>query len=200
MSEPEHCAPTSELEFVRLLTSEQARLERYVTGLLGDPEAARNVVQETNIVLWQRSADFRPGTSFGAWSRRVAYWQVMAFLRDRRREQIVFSETLVSQLAEHRTQDDSGDDRRVALRSCLANLKRNSLRLIRLRYEDDIPIKQIAAETRQSISAVKMSLLRLRRSLGDCVELRLSEMTSSIDSPAGRTSAPSPHPPPNPQR
>ncbi len=41
-------------EFVRALTNEQLGLLRYVTTLLGDPEAARNVVQETNMVLWQK--------------------------------------------------------------------------------------------------------------------------------------------------
>ncbi len=48
----------SELQFVTLRTSHQGRLFAYVLSLVGDADQARDVMQETNTVLWQKSADF----------------------------------------------------------------------------------------------------------------------------------------------
>lgn len=72
--------------FVQLLTAEQLRLLHYIAKLLGDPNEAQNVLQETNLVLWRKSGEFQAGTNFSAWAHNVAYWQVRAFVRDRQRD------------------------------------------------------------------------------------------------------------------
>ncbi len=64
--------------FVRLMTEHQGRLFAYVYSLLGNPDAANDVLQEVNVVLWRDSKEFRPGTNFKAWSFRIAHFQVMA--------------------------------------------------------------------------------------------------------------------------
>jgi RNA polymerase sigma-70 factor (ECF subfamily) len=46
--------------------------------LLGDLNEAQNVLQETNMVLWRRSADFADGTGVAAWARKVADYQALA--------------------------------------------------------------------------------------------------------------------------
>ena len=63
----------SELQFVTLLTSHQGRLFAYVLSLVGDADQARDVMQETNAVLWQKSADFEIGTNFSAWMIKTAF-------------------------------------------------------------------------------------------------------------------------------
>ena len=59
--------------FIRCLTDHQSRLFAYLVALLGDVHEARNVLQETNLELWRKSADFADGSDFSAWSRRVAH-------------------------------------------------------------------------------------------------------------------------------
>lgn len=68
----------SELQFATLLTSHQGRLFAYVLSLVGDADQACDVMQETNAVLWQKSAEFEIGTSFAAWMMKTAFYQVMA--------------------------------------------------------------------------------------------------------------------------
>ena len=65
-------------EFVSLLTGHQRKLYSFILSLLRNPSDADDVLQETNLVLWQKCNEFEPGTNFGAWAFRVAQFQVMA--------------------------------------------------------------------------------------------------------------------------
>jgi RNA polymerase sigma-70 factor (ECF subfamily) len=74
------------VDFATLITASQRKLYAYIHSLLDNSAAAWDVLQETNVVLWQKQAEFRPGTKFDAWAFTVARFQVMAWLRDRKRE------------------------------------------------------------------------------------------------------------------
>ena len=156
--------------FVQLLTGEQWRLRRYIATLLGDLHAANDVLQETNLLLWRKSHEFRPGSSFFAWARTVAYWQVRAYVRDQRRGRYVFSEELVTQLHDTAAFDVDESGEILALRSCLEQVSPRNLGLLRKRYEERLPVGKIAEQSGKSQSAVKTSLMRIRRALQKCIE------------------------------
>ncbi|MGL4512376.1 MAG: sigma-70 family RNA polymerase sigma factor [Lacipirellulaceae bacterium] len=161
-------------EFVQLLAAEQTRLLHYVTMLLGDPHEAQNVVQEANLVLWRKADDFALGTNFTAWSRKVAYWQVQAFVRDRQRDRLVFDEQLAEQLASIDSDESVGAETRLALRHCVSGLRGPQRRMLALRYDRGMPIKQLAERLERSPSSVKVGLLRIRRLLLRCIERKLA--------------------------
>ncbi|MEO1496113.1 MAG: sigma-70 family RNA polymerase sigma factor [Planctomycetota bacterium] len=160
-------------EFVRELTGAQLGLFRYISTLLGNPNDAQDVLQATNIVLWRKAGDFRPGSNFRAWSERVAYFQSRAYLRDRGRDKHVFSEPLMETLAARSVEPD--DERQIALRHCLTQLPQKSRALLRERYGDGAPIKEIAARNNRGVSAIKGALLRIRRTLLGCIQRKLAE-------------------------
>lgn len=60
-------------DFIRHLTGFQGKLYAYTLALLADPDAAADVVQETNVVLWHKADQFTPGTNFASWALHVAY-------------------------------------------------------------------------------------------------------------------------------
>lgn len=169
----EHFAPTSRGEFVQLLTKAQLGLLRYITTLVGDPEAASNILQNTNLLLWQKADEFEPGTNFDAWATTIAYWQVRAYGRDRKRDRHVFSEALVVQLAEDTGEIRDMDFTIQLLRSCLQNLRGSNRELVNLRYNLGFSIQQLSSRLGKSPSAVKGALLRVRRSLRDCIESKI---------------------------
>ena len=78
-------------ELIELMTQYQGRLYVYMLSLIGNPDAANDVLQETNIVLWKESKQYVPGTNFKAWAFRIAHFQCMAYrqrrLRDKSRVQ-----------------------------------------------------------------------------------------------------------------
>lgn len=161
-------------EFVRLLTGEQFRLHRYIWMLLGDSDAANTVLQETNIALWRKSADFQLGTNFTAWSRKVAFWEVRAYLRDKNRDRHVFTADLVEQLTQREEEQDPAEiETRVALRHCLQAVSKSNRELLSLRYEEGLAIASLANQLGRTQSAVKVALMRLRRSLLSCIQRKL---------------------------
>lgn len=165
--------PASRGDFVQLLTKAQLGLLRYITTLVGDPETASNILQNTNLLLWQKADEFEPGTNFDAWATRIAYWQVMASVRDRKRDRHVFSEQLVVQLAEDAEEPRDMDLTINLLRSCLQDLKGSYRELVNMRYNLGLSIQQLSSRIGKSPSAVKGALLRARRSLRDCIESKL---------------------------
>jgi len=160
--------------FVQLLTAEQLSLQRYIVTLLGDQDAASNVLQETNLVLWRKIGEFTEGTSFSAWARRVAYWQTLAYIRDRKRDRHVFSEQLVGQLASRAEQQAEVTESRIALRHCLSELSAKNLSLIKQRYGENLSIRALAERVDKQPTAVKVALLRIRRSLMRCIEKQIA--------------------------
>ncbi len=100
--------------FIRSLTDHQSGLFVYLVSLLGDVHEARNILQETNLVLWRRSSEFADGTDFGAWSRTIAHYQLLAYLRDKKRDRHVFDVELLSQLAERTRPQADSESRRIA--------------------------------------------------------------------------------------
>ena len=160
--------------FVALLTAEQLNLHRYIVTLLGNHDAASNVLQETNLVLWRKVSEFEAGTSFSAWSRKVAYWQTLAYLRDRKRDKHVFSEELVRQVAARSILETDVDETRMALRHCLGELAAKHLDLIKARYGGNCSIERLAENLGDQPGAVKVRLHRIRKALQQCIERKVA--------------------------
>lgn len=164
-------------QFIHDLTDWQNRLFGYLVTLLGNLHDARDVLQETNLVIWQRMDTFTPGTDFGAWARKCAYFQAMAFLRDRKRGPSLLGEELLAMIAEEREATPAADEseRKLALRDCLGSLSDDQRALIKRRYQENIPLRQLAVDSGKSESAMKMTLLRIRELLHVCIDSKLKE-------------------------
>ncbi len=161
-------------QFIRCLTDHQSRLFAYLVALLGDMHEAKNVLQETNLELWRKSSDFVVGTDFAAWSRRIAHFKVLAFLRDKKRDRHLFDEALLNQIA-HRPQPAEDDETlRIALGRCIAALPDGLRLLISGRYGSDLSIREIAQRVGKTEGATKVNLSRARKLLMHCIERRLA--------------------------
>lgn len=167
--------PPSRDAFVQSLTKAQLGLLRYITALVGDPEAANNILQNTNLLLWKKADEFEPGTNFDAWATKVAYWQVKAYCRDRGRDRHVFGDMLVEQLADRAGQLEDIDQTVGLLRKCLKKLHEKDRELVALRYDNAFSVQQLSSRLGRSPSAIKGALLRARRSLRACVERHMAK-------------------------
>jgi len=92
--------PTGLTEFVAELTRHQPRLRGLVRCLLFDRKDAEDVLQDANLTLVRKSADYRPGTDFWAWASQVARYQVLTHCKRLKRDKLVFSADLLATLAE----------------------------------------------------------------------------------------------------
>ena len=157
-------------DFVRLMTEHQGRLFAYIFSLLGDPDRANDVLQETNVILWRDSREFRPGSNFKAWAFRVAHFQVMAFRQRQIRDRLVFEDDLMEVLASGaREADESFEAKQELLTGCLEKLTPPHREMIRERYSAGHSLTAIAKGRGMTPNAVMQALFRIRQSLVQCV-------------------------------
>ncbi|MEM7314374.1 MAG: sigma-70 family RNA polymerase sigma factor [Planctomycetota bacterium] len=162
-------------KFVQQLTENQTRLYGYVYSLLGDHSRAADVVQETNLVLWRKLNEFDPERGFLPWAFAIARFQVMADLRDRKRDRLLLDVELAEILsAETQRRADHIDSVRAALRVCMGLLTPEHRTMIEQRYHRSVSIADVAAGTERTVGAIKVALLRIRRQLAACVQKRLA--------------------------
>ena len=73
--------------FAELAQRHLPAIETYATRILADQTAAQDIAQETLLVLWQRSSEFKPEKArLTTWLHRVAYNRCIDLLRRQKRE------------------------------------------------------------------------------------------------------------------
>jgi RNA polymerase sigma-70 factor (ECF subfamily) len=161
--------------FVQNIAACQNRLLAYIVTNITDTQAARDVLQEVNLVLWRRKDEFEPGTNFNAWSYKIAFYQVLAWRRDKGRDRHVFGEDLMTMIADEAEEDADGFDFRIAaLRKCLAQLEDKQRWLIEQRYTSNISVNAIAEAMGRKSGAVATMIYRIRNSLRTCIAVRIN--------------------------
>lgn len=161
-----------ELPYNELVTGFQSRLYAFISTLMrGDAQAA-DVLQETNVVLWEKASSYDPQSSFAAWAYRIAHFQVMAHRKRHSRDhRLVFSDDLVSTLvSDFQKRTDDLDDRLAALQVCLDRLTDSNRALIRHRYAQGKSVSDMADAMGRKANAVAAALYRIRKTLLDCME------------------------------
>lgn len=164
--------------FVMQITACQSRLYAYILSLAGDRDQAREVLQETNLVIWRKADQFEPGTNFIAWAFKIARLQLMAYRQKIARDRLVFDDSLLLDMADIFDEDDAFDARQDALAQCIEEIAPNHRNLIRIRYTDGLSVKEIASQLDKSANAVAKVLHRTRLALMKCIDQRLSEERS----------------------
>lgn len=167
--------PAPSAEFVQNVSRMQQRLHAFILSLVRHRADADDVLQETNLVLWRKSADFDPGTSFDAWAFRVAHFQVMAYRKRRQRSKLSFDDELVQLLAVEgiaEVRDSAGAMVR-ALDGCLKKLRDEDRRLVAQRYAPGGCVASMAATRKMTPKALSERLRRIRRALMHCIERRM---------------------------
>lgn len=172
--------PHDDEQFVKALTECQLRLHSYILTLLPNSDAASDVLQNTNVVLWRKREEFTSETNFGAWACKIAYYEVLAHFRNNTRDRHVFGEELLERVAaaaEKRT--DALDQRTRWLEECLAELSGDQRSAILERYQPSGSVKEIAQAQGKSAGAVAKSLARIRHTLFECIRRKMQRESSA---------------------
>lgn len=162
-------------EFVQLFSRTQRRIYLHILGQVGNPTDADEVLQETNVVIWSKFDRFELGTNFIAWTFQIANFEVLKFRDRRRSSRLVFSEDVIEAIAEEseESQDDL-DLRRAALGECLGKLRAKDRELIQTRYAPGNKGKDVADVLGRPSNSVYQSIGRIRKTLFECINRRLS--------------------------
>ncbi|WP_372716679.1 sigma-70 family RNA polymerase sigma factor [Novipirellula sp.] len=164
-----------EATFVGQLTECQLPLMLYVRALMPGDHVASDVIQQTNTKIWEKRADFEPGTNFKAWAFAIARFEVLNHRKQQARDaRLRFSDELEVTVADELVAlDDDLLQRHAALRECMKSLKPESRELLMCRYASAEPLAEFSKRVGRSVGGIKVTLHRLRSKLADCIEQRL---------------------------
>lgn len=159
-------------EFVSLLTEHQMALRCFILSMLPGCADAADILQDTNVVLWEKMDTYEPGTNFRAWAFTVARYKVLKYRdREKRDGRVTLSEEMLDVIEEKRREirPEFLESKLAALTQCLAALNVSERAIIRSRYGDRV------AEADSEIlgGSLRVTLCRIRRKLRDCIEKRI---------------------------
>ncbi len=161
-------------EFALQFSRNARRIYGFVMTLVFNYHDAEEVFQNTSVVLWNKFADFEPGSDFFAWASHVAYYEVLNLMKQRRRSRTFSDEALEVLASEATAISDRSSERYEALEECLGRLAPTDRALLQERYFYQRPPKQIATMQSRSIHSVYRALNRIHALLLNCVQRNLS--------------------------
>jgi len=163
-------------QFLRLYVSHEEALMGFVRTLLPSREDAREVMQEVAVVLWKRLEDLDDLANFRPWAFGVARFKAMAWLRDRKRDRLVFDEDVLDLLAEEVTEHaDAYEAERRALEACVEKLDPAQRKLLDAAYAPGARIDALAAAAGRSPMSFYKALHRIRLALMNCTKRILAQ-------------------------
>ena len=163
------------LRYLEQVTQAQRTLYSVLWSLLRDAHDVDDVLQETNVVLWQKASEYDASREFLPWALRIAQMQVLAFRKRQQRSRLTFNDDLIVTLVDQSIRDaHSIEPRRKALSECLKKLSEPHRQLIQRRYAPGGSVNELAAEQSKAPKAVSEMLRRIRASLMDCIDQTLA--------------------------
>lgn len=158
-------------EYVQLMTQYQGAIRGFIVSLMPGDSGVSDVLQETNLMLWQKMDTYEDGTNFVAWAFTIARYEVMRH-RDKlkRNGRIVFSDQLMDTIAESNQSRDDNEHHLVALERCMQKLSDEQRELIQCRYTKGQSLEKLATHLKKPAGALRVSLFRTRATLKRCIE------------------------------
>jgi len=157
--------------FIRLITDYQSEITSYIRSLMPKIEGAKDVMQETNIVLWEKRHQLKDINAFRAWAYKIAYFRTCTYIKKLRRGTVVYLEPdVMEQIAteyEFRSDESIHTD---ALTNCLEELPQEDRDFVMFHYQKHGGLNEYAKSVGSSVGRLKHSLIRIRQSLKGCIE------------------------------
>jgi len=172
-------SPTSDdphRALVPFLMRHERQIFAYIYTLVPHRHDAEDILQETCLTIYDKFAEFTPGTDFMAWAMRIAWWKVRAARQKFARSKVVFNDEVLEVLSNTaQTMVEETSEMQVALAGCLQKLNERDRRLILTRYERGSGVERAALVSGRSLQAAYKALMRLKQVLHDCVLNSLSK-------------------------
>lgn len=151
-------------------------LEVYAFSMLKDRAEAEDLVQDAFIVVMEKFADFKEGTSMLAWTRAIVRLKVLQSLERRGRRATLIDQLLDDAVDAAFEEAESGPyaeavrARHHRLATCLGQLGERSRKLLDCIYAEKMSYEAAARSVDMGFEAVKKSLQRTKTQLRECME------------------------------
>ncbi len=143
------------------------------------------IAQQSFIAAYTRLEEYTLGTDFSAWLFTIARYQLKTETTRLRRVadyHTRYAPELLQRELERRC-DEAPEmlvNRLDLLQQCVDSLGESLQKYVHWRYQEEIPLEEMARRSGRSVPAVKKQLWLLRQKLQQCVEARLTQTEGGL--------------------
>jgi RNA polymerase sigma-70 factor, ECF subfamily len=162
-------------DFVANLSRVQPALRGFALALTGSFADAEDLIQETNLVLWSKAAEFDSSKPLIGWALGIARniaknsqrkWKGLALCADNQ---------MLERLSERfSVLSNEIDARQEHLRECVEKLPARQKQILLSRYEEDLSTRDLATRFETTEGYIHLLLTRVRAALHECINRRMA--------------------------
>jgi len=150
-------SPESQEKGLRMMMNAyQSRLYWHIRRLVDDEDAAKDVLQETFIKVYQNFSQFKKDSQLYTWLYRIASNEALQYLNKVKKMQKTEQDADV--YLENQKAENSGrnvDEIELLLQDAIQKLPEKQRMVFTLRYYDDLPYEEISKILDMSVSTLK---------------------------------------------
>ena len=165
--------------YARVVEAHHRQLRAAVAGRCPPGLDADDIAQQAFINVYAKIDQYKPGTNFSAWlwvvARHILLTEIRKLKRRGQRDARYIDRVVVQRMEKDLSGETlAGTDHVLALRECVAILSEKTRAVLNMRYEKNEPIRQIAEKLGRSVTALKVQLFTIRKTLRQCVKRKLN--------------------------
>ena len=158
-------------EFIALLAQHDRALTLYVVSLCPNVTEADDILQEVKLILWQKFNHFERGSSFIAWARKIAFFKILSFRKQKAKNKTYNDESILLEISDDQeNRQELWHKRGIALENCIGKMTEDQQEVLKLRYKEQLDVDSIAEKLGRTQQAIYRQLSRLREQLLNCVK------------------------------
>lgn len=163
-------------QFTSLYSRNERYIFRFIASMLGQPDDAEDLLQETAKKLWKQFDSYDQSKEFLPWACTVARYEVLSYWKKLKVRRKYFSNDVIELLADDWCDRELERDAQTqALKKCVEKLQLEDRDILNKRYDSSLSLKDLAERLKQSPNSLYKKLQRIRRSLFKCITTRMSE-------------------------
>ena len=168
-------------QFTDLVDQHQVRLRAFVRSLGTRQDWVDDIAQEAFLTAFNQWETFDQSRDFGKWVRGIAFNIIRNETRkDARRKRILHTDITWMLLKRFENAPRHSEEVSVeSIRECVEELAPMSRKLIQGRYQNEETSSELAERLGLSATNVRQILMRARRLIRKCIELRVLQETRS---------------------
>lgn len=157
-------------ELARLWISVQPAALAYICSCVDKHSDAEDILQTVAQDVVVKYSQYDPSRPFVGWVLWLAKFRVIDYYRKAGRDRHRFGDEVLDRLA-HRIEamQPEASDRQEALSQCMEKLSPKSLKILEMRYSDNLAAQQVAERLGTTAGTIRVALTRIRKVLQRCV-------------------------------
>ncbi|PQO46957.1 RNA polymerase factor sigma-70 [Blastopirellula marina] len=165
--------------FVSVVRQFEVPLRAWLAGHAPPGIDVDEIAQRTFVAAYTRLDDYQADTRFDAWLFAIARYQLKTELT-RLRRLADYHARYAPDLLQRELQKRGAEPpelfatRLDHLQTCVDSLADHLRRFVTWRYDEEIPLEEMAARSGRSVAAVKKQLWQIRQKLQQCIEARMT--------------------------